>query len=114
MTVSRKMSLEIDQEAGAAYLQFSDDFVHRTVDFNDSIAVDLDEHDVVIGVEIIDLTRSVPLDELAERFHIHTEDLATLLQALRSSTTSRHVGSPVARQSPGALRAQTVTTLVPA
>lgn len=111
MTVSRRLSLEIDQEAGAAYLQFSDELVDRTVEFSETIAVDLDAHGVVIGVEILDLTESVPLEVLAERFHIHTEDLALLLQSLRSSTTSRRVGSPVVGQSAGALQPQRVTTL---
>ncbi|GLZ41219.1 DUF2283 domain-containing protein [Actinokineospora sp. NBRC 105648] len=86
MTTSQRISLEIDQEAGAAYLQFLDSAVTRSVEFSDSIVVDLDEHDVAVGIEVLDLNISVPLDELAAKHHIRTESLAVLVQALRSSS----------------------------
>ncbi|WP_018686357.1 DUF2283 domain-containing protein [Actinokineospora enzanensis] len=89
MTTSHGISLEIDQEAGAAYLQFSAAAVARSVEFNDSIVVDLDEHGVTVGIEILDLDASVPLDELVVKYHIRSESLAVLLQAMRSSTPAR-------------------------
>ncbi len=90
MTVSGRLSLDIDEEAGAAYLQFNDNEVARTVECTDDIVVDLDEHGIVVGVELLDLSKSVPLDELVEKFHIRTESLEMLLNALRvsSATTS--------------------------
>jgi len=114
MAASRRFSLEIDHEAGAAYLQFSDSMVTRSVEFIDDVIVDLDEHGVVIGIEILDLTKSVPLDRLAEEFHIRTEALATLLQALRSSTTSRHVGGSSRAVAQHVLSAQPVARLTTA
>jgi len=111
MQTSRRLSLEIDQEAGAAYLQFSDELVDRSVEFSEDLTVDLDKLGVVVGIEILDLTVSVPLDTLAERFHIRTETLATLLQSLRSSTTSRHVGARAPAVSAGSLTPQRVNNL---
>ena len=112
MTTSHGLSLEIDQEAGAAYLQFSEEPVVRSVEFNDCIVVDLDAHDVVVGVEILDLTQSVPLDALTDRFHIRTESLAVLMQALRSSTTSRRVGTAASARDHGVLTTQPATGVV--
>lgn len=66
MTTSHGISLEIDQEAGAAYLQFSEAAVARSVEFHGAIIVDLDEHGVIVGIEVLDMDVSVPLDERAE------------------------------------------------
>lgn len=82
------LSLEIDQEAEAAYLRFSRHKVARTEEVTDSIAVDLDEHGMAVGIEILDLNESVNLDELAPKYHIRSETLVTLVFALRSSMTS--------------------------
>lgn len=113
MTASHRLSLDIDQEAGAAYLQFSGEDVARSVEFDDYIVVDLDAHGVVVGVEILDLTRSIPLDDLTERFHIRTEAMAVLLQSLRSTTTSHHLGVPApTTRNFGAVTAQPTTGVV--
>lgn len=96
MTASAPLSLEIDQEAGAAYLQFSDSIVTRTVEHTADILVDLDEHDIVVGIEILNLHKTVDLDDLTSVFHVHTEALAVLLKALRSSAPSGHVSAQTA------------------
>lgn len=114
MAASRRLSLDIDQEAGAAYLRFSDEPVARTVEFSDVIVVDLDQHNVVVGVELLDLSESVPLDSLVEKFHVHTESFAVLMQSLRYSTTSHSVRSETAVVAHGTVRAQQVSTLTTA
>lgn len=87
MTAGTPSSLHLDQEAGTAYLRLSDNAVVRTIEHTDDVAVDLDEHDVVIGVEILNLTTPVDLDGLSNRFHIRTEAMSVLLNALDSSST---------------------------
>jgi hypothetical protein len=74
-------------------------------------------HGVAVGIEILDLTTSVPLDRLVEKFHIRTEALAVLMQALRSSTTLSHVGAKASlatRQPFGSLKAQSASNLTTA
>jgi uncharacterized protein YuzE len=111
MSSSHRLSLEIDQGAGAAYLRFGDGQVARSVEFTEDLIVDLDEHEMVLGIEILDLSRSVPLDQLTERFHIRTEAFTTLLQALRSSTTAHQVGTPTSAVATGSLTPQQVNNL---
>ncbi|GGU29020.1 DUF2283 domain-containing protein [Lentzea flava] len=113
MTASPELSLEIDQQAGAAYLQFSSEQVARSVEFSDVIIVDLDEHNVVVGIELLDLAQSVPLDSLVERFHIRTEALALLMQSLRSSTSTTAIGGS-APSAAGTIAVHGVTRLTPA
>lgn len=113
MTGSHRLALDIDQEAGAAYLQFSGDDVAKSVEFDDYIVVDLDAHGVVVGIEILDLKKSVPLDELTDQYHIRTEALAILMQSLRSTTTSHQLGASVSTPRHfGAVTAQPTTGVV--
>ncbi|WP_051174187.1 DUF2283 domain-containing protein [Amycolatopsis orientalis] len=99
-TTEPSLSLEIDQDAGAAYLQFSDSDVARSVEFSDHIIVDLDVHNMVIGIEILDLAKSVPLDDLTERFHVRAESFALLMQALRSSSRASSAATGTRRLAP--------------
>lgn len=88
-----RVSLQIDDEAEAAYLRLGPSPVARTVEFNDVIWVDLDEHDVVVGVELLDLGRSVPLDELAARHHINSSALALLKSIIRPASPQQVAGA---------------------
>lgn len=93
--------VEIDQDANAAYVQFSKRHVVRTVEFRDDVNIDLDEHGMVVGIELLDLDSTVPLDDIAEHHHIHTEALRTLLESLvwgRPQVTV--AGSTAGRQLP--------------
>ncbi len=101
MTAEPVISVDIDQDAGAAYVQLSVGQVARTVEFSEDLNIDLDQHGVVVGIELLDLGRAIPLDDIAERYHIHTEALGTLLASLvRSRPQTTVAGSTVATQLP--------------
>lgn len=88
-----KVSLQVDDEAGAAYLRLSANPVARTVEFNDDIWVDVDELNVVVGVEVLDLDTSVPLDELAAKHHVDSRTLALLKSVIRTSPAQHVAGA---------------------
>lgn len=46
-------SVSIDKEAEAVYFSFSDEPISKTERINDSLFVDLDENDELVGVEMI-------------------------------------------------------------
>jgi uncharacterized protein YuzE len=112
MAAEPVVSVEIDQDADAAYVQLFAGQVARTVAFSDDVNIDLDEHGVVVGIELLDLGSTIPLDDIAARYHIRTQALRTLLESLawgRPRTTVPGVwgrprttvaGSTVARQLP--------------
>lgn len=83
LPTSSGVTVQIDTEAGAAYLRLGRGQVARTMEFSEDVYVDLDEFDMLLGIELIDLDRSIPLDELAERFNIATEPLSGLVSAIR-------------------------------
>lgn len=85
------MSLQIDTDAGAAYLRLNTNAVARTVEFNDDIMVDLDELDVVVGIELLDLAVSVPLDDVAQRFHISGPAMDLLTASIKTAPPTGHV-----------------------
>lgn len=84
--------LEVDVTAGAAYLQLSDGEISKTVEVTPEIQVDLDQLDIAVGVEILDLTKSVPVELIANRCHIHSDQLAAL-KWLRGSVNDKIVSS---------------------
>jgi uncharacterized protein YuzE len=90
---STRMSLQVDAEAGAAYLRLSDNPVARTVEFSDDIYVDLNALDVVVGVELLDLGTAVPLDELERRFHVGSTALELLMNSISWGAPQSHVGT---------------------
>lgn len=50
------MTLEVDAELGAAYLQVRDAPVARTVEFTPDVQVDVDAAGQVVGVEFLDVS----------------------------------------------------------
>ncbi len=51
------VNVAIDREARAIYFKLSDEDVARTVRMNDSVSIDYDKDDEVVGVEIIRVTK---------------------------------------------------------
>jgi len=61
------MRTEFDKDADAAYIYFKEignGEVVQTISLNESINVDMDENGVVLGIEIIDATKHLPLSSL--------------------------------------------------
>jgi len=75
------VEVDVDNAASAAYLGFGDRSVARTVEFSESIQVDLDEFDMAIGIEVLDLHGDLPISELVTQYHIPSQ-VATLLLAI--------------------------------
>ena len=96
MAAETAVSVKIDTEAGAAYLRLGRGLVARTVEFDEDIYVDLDQFGVVVGIELLDLDTSLPLDELGSRFHIDASALDVLTKAIQWGAPRRNVtsGSP--------------------
>jgi uncharacterized protein YuzE len=100
-TAEPVVSVEIDQDAGAAYVQLSAGHVARTVEFSEHLNIDLDQHGVVLGIELLDLGSAIPLDDIAGQYHIRTEALRTLLASLvRGRPQTTVAGSTFASQLP--------------
>jgi uncharacterized protein YuzE len=82
------LTVEVDQAAGTAYLRLSDRAVARTEEFNDWILVDLDEFNMVVGLEFLSTTDDIPLEDLVSRYHIRREAVDLLL-AVETSVANR-------------------------
>ncbi len=83
MAVESTIKVEVDTEIGAAYVQLSTKPVAHTVEYSQGINVDLDEHGMVVGVELLDLSVPIPLDDLVRRYHIKTDTLSRLLASIK-------------------------------
>lgn len=76
------MIVSYDVEAGATYLELSEEPVARTVTVSDLVAVDVDEAGTPVGVEFAVAPNKITdrmVERVAERFHslkglLHLED----------------------------------------
>lgn len=80
-------TLTVDNTADVAYLRLDDGEVARTCEVSPGVYVDLNEFDVVIGVEVLALDALIPYSELVTKFHVRPEHLRSLEQ-IRPSVTS--------------------------
>lgn len=76
--------LEIDLDAEAAYLRLSDEKIVSTRDVTDAVLVDLDQMNMVVGIEILDLDSAIPFTVLTDKFHVHSEQMIALRQLGRA------------------------------
>lgn len=84
MTRKTPFAVEIDLDAGAAYVTMTDRAVASTELLGRGVNVDLDEFGMVVGVELLTLDAEVPFERLVNEFHVHSADV-DLLKSLRPS-----------------------------
>lgn len=89
--------LSVDFEANAAYLEVSSNDVVETCEVAPGVQVDLDEYGCAVGIELLSLSLSIPVDEIGRKYHVRKEDLDALRQVHPNVTTF------VARQSAAAV-----------
>lgn len=82
--------IEIDSEAEVAYLHLSDNDVATTVEITPEVNVDLDEMDVAVGIEVLDLSQQIPVDQITKGCHIKTGDQEALKALAESIALARH------------------------
>ena len=78
------IELTIDQSANSAYIRLLNKPVKSSKVVNDDIIIDLDDMNLVIGIEILDLEAEIPFTELMSEFHVHSSTVE-LLRRLRPS-----------------------------
>ena len=61
--MTSKFYTEFDQDAGAIYLRFRKGAVERTIEFTDSIMIDVSKTKRIIGVEFLDTSKFAPFVE---------------------------------------------------
>lgn len=79
--------LEIDLDAEAAYLRLSDSPVATTKDVTDAVLVDLDEFNMVVGIEVLDIDTEIPFADLTNKYHVHSDQMTALRQLGRAPRT---------------------------
>lgn len=72
------ITVEVDTAVDTAYITLSDEDVVRTRRVTDDVNVDLDNMNVVVGVEMLRRAAPLPLDELATKFHVQSDTLELL------------------------------------
>ena len=58
------MRIEYDKEADALYIQLREASVEDNIDIEEGVTVDLDEKKHIVGIEILDASKKLSLDDL--------------------------------------------------
>lgn len=72
------LTVKVDPTVSAAYIRVSDERVKRSVEVSDVIIVDLDEHAMVRGIELLDLDETIPYEKLEKDFHVDSKTISAL------------------------------------
>jgi uncharacterized protein YuzE len=59
------MKLKIDKEAGAVYLRLDDSKIVESEEVTPGVVLDFNENEEVVGVEILNLSRRISLENLS-------------------------------------------------
>jgi len=59
------MKIEYDPEADALYIRFREADPVDNIDIEDGLTVDLDERRQLVGIEILSVSRRLPVDALS-------------------------------------------------
>lgn len=86
--------LEIDLDAEAAYLRLADSAITSTKNVTEAVLVDLDELNMVVGIEVLDLDTAIPFSVLTDKFHVHSEQMVALRQLGRTPRSFMLNASP--------------------
>lgn len=58
------MRIEYDKEADALYIQLREASVEDNIDIEEGVTVDLDEKKHIVGIEILDASKKLSLEDL--------------------------------------------------
>jgi uncharacterized protein YuzE len=72
----------LEPELGLAYFKFSEAKVHRTVEINEDLNIDLDEDGMPVGVEFLRSAPNVPFDRLRDEFAFKLSQLDLIRRVL--------------------------------
>jgi uncharacterized protein YuzE len=56
------VTLRVDANVRAAYIQFTDEPIVETIELTPSVLVDVDETGTMVGVELLSLSAVIPMD----------------------------------------------------
>jgi len=73
------MRIEFDQEADALYVQIHEDYVAHVKEIEEGVIVDFDRDRKIIGIEILDVTKRFPLEDLV---NLNIENLPVKLESV--------------------------------
>lgn len=61
------MKITYDEQADALYIQFQPDAkIKETIEIREGIFCDVDKEDKIFGIEILDVSKRLPLSELGK------------------------------------------------
>lgn len=72
----------LEPELGLAYFKFSEAKVHRTVELNQDLNIDLDADGKPVGIEFLRSSPTVPFDRLRDEFAFKLAEIDLIRRVL--------------------------------
>ena len=92
--MSSRVSIELDSQAQAAYVQLSGSEVATTRQLTDAVLVDLHELGGVVGIEVLTLDPEIPFGRLESECHVHSSVIDALRLLRPSAATAVAMPQP--------------------
>ena len=90
-TPNRRLSINTDTDV--AYIRMTNNEVVDTVEATEDVLVDIDEHNVVVGIEMLRLDAKIPFTDLTAKFHVHSDDIEYLQAMMPSVQVQLQIGT---------------------
>ena len=81
------IKLEVERDAGMAYITLSTAPVAQTMEHSSTVMVDLDALNVAVGIELLDLDATIPYDDLVTLYHVDSS-VIEILKLIRPTINS--------------------------
>lgn len=82
--------IEADPRMNVAYIGLSDNPVKHTSEFSETILIDLDQNNRIVGIELLDITQAFPLSQLQTRYSITDQQVADIQRLLPQCSQLQH------------------------
>lgn len=82
------VTLRVDTNVRAAYIQFTDEPIVETVQLTPSVLVDIDETETVVGVELLSLSAVIPVDVIERTYRFAAPEHEQILRQFRLPTST--------------------------
>lgn len=67
-------SISLDIAAGVAYISLNEDQIEQSIETANGIVLDLNSSGFVVGIEILDLSSTISIDEIRSLAHLNSAD----------------------------------------
>ena len=104
-------SISLDAALGVAYIQLAEGEVVASVESTNGMVLDLDKSDMIVGIEILDLSAAYSIGDVKDLAHLNSADEGRLIASLQALSRMRLTSGALTDESKVQVRSRDGQTL---